>query len=287
MLFSAAAFVLNVWAECGSSKKYIKIIAYKVDFQVSKDNLTLKHDNESVFTITAEPSSVFSETNAPVVQIKRTGIGATDWLDLMTDTGEINWTARVAGVFKLRLKTKINESDYTSPERDLTVNFPTYAQIIADSTVRTRMNSEWQATLNDCTEDPNRRRERGFWISLNTAGDGSYSCGNSFYGDWVGPLDGASVSIPLRPGGNLSEIVPDAASATYGVAWFHTHTPTEYRPVGRPNNVSNADNNVSVHYNATGIAYDYTIANIPAGHPKNSSATTFSTAQSQRLLYKE
>lgn len=82
MLFSAAAFVLNVWAECGSSKKYIKIIAYKVDFQVSKDNLTLKHDNESVFTITAEPSSVFSETNAPVVQIKRTGIGATDWLDL-------------------------------------------------------------------------------------------------------------------------------------------------------------------------------------------------------------
>lgn len=65
------------------------------------------------------------------------------------------------------------------------------------------------------------------------------------------------------------------------------HTPTEYRPVGRLNNVSNADNNMSVRRNAAGIAYDYTIANIPVGHPKNSSATTFSTAQSQRLLYKE
>ena len=278
---------LTISAQCGSSKKYIKIIAYKVDFQVSKNNLTLKHDNKSVFTITAEPSSVFSGASAPVVQIKRTGIGTTDWLDLMTDTGEIDWIARVAGVFKLRLKTKINESDYTSPEKDMTVNFPTYAQIIADSTVKSKMNSEWQATLNDCTEEPNRRRERGFWISLNTAGNGSYSCGSSFYGDWVGPWDGASIPIPLRPGENLSGIVPNAASATYGVAWFHTHTPTEYRPVGRPNNVSNADNNVSVHYNAAGIAYDYTIANIPAGHPKNSSATTFSTAQSQRLLNKE
>ena len=169
----------------------------------------------------------------------------------------------------------------------MTVNFPTYAQIISDATVSSRMNSEWQATLDDCTEVPNRRRERGFWISLNTAGNGSYSCGSIFYGDWVGPSDGASIYVPSRPGGNLSEIAPNAASATYGVAWFHTHTPTEYRPVGRYNNVSNADNNMSVRRHAAGIAYDYTIADIPAGHPKNSPATTFSTAQSQRLLYKE
>ena len=279
--------VLNVWAECGSSKKYIKIIAYKVDFEVSKNDLTLKHNNKSVFTVTAEPSSAFSGAGAPVVQIKRTGIGAADWLDLLNDTGEIDWRARIAGVFKLRLKTKIDETDYITPEKNMTVNFPTYAQIIADSTVKSKMNSEWQATLNDCTEVPNQRQERGFWIKLDTSGGGTYSAVNYFAGPYVGPLEGAYTTPGARPNSNLSSVSPDSQSAQYAVAFFHTHTPTTYRTDGRPNNVSTGDNNFANAVNTAGIAYDYTIANIPAGHPKNSPATTFPTTLQQRRLNAE
>ncbi|MBO4630435.1 MAG: hypothetical protein J5858_00790, partial [Lentisphaeria bacterium] len=279
--------ILSVWADCGSSRKYIKVIAYKVDFAVSKGNLTLKHDNKSVFTVTAEPSSVFTGTSAPVVQIKRIGIGATAWMDLLNQTGNIDWYARVAGIFKLRLKTIIDEADFTTPEKDMTVNFPTYSQIIADSTVISRMTSEWQATLDDCTENPNRRRERGFWIELDTSGSGSYSCGASIQGLWAGPDEGASITLGPRPSSKISEVAPNASDAKYAVAFFHTHTPTTYRPVGRPNNVSEADNSFAIYVNTAGIAYDYTIAEIPAGYPKNSPATTFPTTLQQRLLNKE
>ena len=279
--------ILSVWADCGSSRKYIKVIAYKVDFDISKGNLMLKHDNKSVFTVTADPSSVFTGASAPVVQIKRIGIGATTWMDLLNQTGNIDWYARVAGIFKLRLKTIVDGADFTTPEKDVTVNFPTYSQIIADSTVISRMASEWQATLDDCTGTPNQRRERGFWIELDTSGNGTYSAVNYFVGPYVGPWDGARVLPGSRPHCNLSSVSPIALGAKYAVAFFHTHTPTTYRSVGRPNNVSDSDNNFAIYVNTAGIAYDYTIADIPAGYPKNSPSTTFPTTLQQRLLNKE
>ena len=212
-------------------------------------------------------------------------------MDLLSDTGEIDWTARIAGIFKLRLKTRINEADHTTPEKDMTVNFPTYAQIIADSTVKSKMNSEWQATLNDCTNVPNQRRERGFWISLNTVGNGSYSCGNSIQGAWVGPAAGANITLGARPQSNLSAVAPNAASGVYTVASFHTHTPTTYRSAatmgpGRGNGPSGGDLNADASDNVAGVVYDYTANPVPPLHPKNSTAALFSS-RNQRLLTAE
>ena len=212
-------------------------------------------------------------------------------MDLLSDTGEIDWTARIAGIFKLRLKTRINEADHTTPEKDMTVNFPTYAQIIADSTVKSKMNSEWQATLNDYTNVPNQRRERGFWISLNTAGNGSYSCGNSIQGAWVGPAAGANITLGARPQSNLSAVAPNAASGVYTVASFHTHTPTTYRSAatmgpGRGNGPSGGDLNADASDNVAGVVYDYTANPVPPLHPKNSTAALFSS-RNQRLLTAE
>jgi hypothetical protein len=154
------------------------------------------------------------------------------------------------------------------------------------------MNSEWQATLNDCTEVPNRRRERGFWISLNTAGNGSYSYGSSFQGAWVGPVIGASISLGTRPQSKLSAVTPTAASGVYAVASFHTHTPTVYRDaatmgvVGRGNGPSEGDLNADASDNVAGIVYDYTANPVPPLHPKNSTTKLFSS-RDQRLLTAE
>ncbi|MDD2478963.1 MAG: hypothetical protein PHS31_03630 [Victivallaceae bacterium] len=280
--------VITVNAQCGSSKKYIKIIAYEVDFDVSKNDLILKHDNESVFTVTAEPSSVFSGNSAPIVQIKRTGIGATGWLDLLSDTGEIDWTARVAGIFKLRLKTLINEADYTTPEKDMTVGFPTHAQIIADSVVGLRMSSEWQATLDDCTAVPNRYRERGFWVVLNTSTN-KYEISNVSLGEWGTPPGGVSINLAARPGVNLSTPAANSSQGVkYAVSSFHTHPPLTYCPpnYSRATGPSNADINADIVDNVAGIVYDYTAAQIVSGHQKNDAAGTH-RSRNQRSLTAE
>ena len=59
-------------------------------------------------------------------------------------------------------------SDYVSPELELEVQFPSIGQIMSDPAVVVRATNEWALTLSDCTQTPNLRRERGFWISLDT-----------------------------------------------------------------------------------------------------------------------
>lgn len=247
----------------------------------------MKHDNKSVFTVIAEPSSVFTGASTPTVQIKRIGIGTTAWMDLLNQTGNIDWYARVAGIFKLRLKTKVDEADFVTPEKDMTVNFPTYVQIIADSTVSSKMASEWQATLDDCTEVPNQRRERGFWIELDTSGSGSYICGSSIQSSWTGPNESASIELGARPGSELSEVAPNASSAIYSVASFHTHTPMSYRPTGdRITGPSRADIKCDISDNVAGIVYDYSSPLISSGHNKNDPAQTY-MSRNQRALTAE
>lgn len=266
--------IITVYAQCGTSKKYIKIIAYNIDFTVSKDTLTLKHDNDVKFEITVEPSFAFSGNAEPVIQIKRTGTGATDWLELLKDTGTINWKARVAGVFKLRVKTKVNEIDYTTPEKDLTVNFPTYSQIIADSTVSERMNSEWQATLNDCTFSPNRFRERGFWIAIDTASN-KYVIVPLAPGAWSNFATRASISLGARPGKNLSEVPIISNGVQYAVAFFHTHPPMTYAPNNtyfRDTGMSQEDKDTAKTANCVGIVYDYIENPIIGLHTKDAPA---------------
>lgn len=275
-----------VTASCGDSEKCIKVVVYELGLSVSKSNLTLKHDCDTEFTVVANPSSEFS---TPMIQVKRNDIGASkwpDWMDLVSGSGLIDWKARVAGVFKLRAKALIAGEECLSDEKDMTVEFPTYDQITADETVRIAMDNEWQATLNDCTQNPNLRRERGFWVSLDTSGGGVYAKGVSCLGPLVGPLDTASVVLGSRPLSKLSDVAPNAQSSIYAVSSFHTHTPTTYRVGMRKSGPSQADINHSAYYNVAGIVYDYSVNNVPAGHPKESPHRNYSS-QNKRILTKE
>lgn len=272
-----------VTASCGESEKCIKVVAYELGLSLSKSNLTLKHDCDTEFTVVANPSS---ELSTPMIQVRRNDIGASNWpnwMDLVSGSGSIDWKARVAGIFKLRIKALVAGTEYFSNENDLTVEFPTYDQITADATVRTAMNNEWQATLDDCTQNPNQRRERGFWVLLDTSGEGTYSRGSVCFGQFSGPLDGASVDLDVRPLSKLSDIAPNAQIARYAVSSFHTHTPTTYRQFGRNSGPSSPDFCADASDNVAGIVYDYTINFIPAGHPKEAQAGIYKSRDRRNI----
>jgi hypothetical protein len=149
------------------------------------------------------------------------------------------------------------------------------------------MNSEWQATLNDCTEVPNRYREHGFWVVLNTSID-KYQTNDVSPGAWGTPPGGASIILGLRPGVNLSAVVPNATGASYAVSSFHTHPPLTYCPPDyvRPTGPSDPDITADIHDNVAGIVYDFTAASIVSGHSKNDVAGTH-VSRAQRSLTAE
>ena len=53
-------------------------------------------------------------------------------------------------------------------------------------------------------------------------------CGSSIQSSWTGPNESASIELGARPGSELSEVAPNASSAIYSVASFHTHTTIKF-----------------------------------------------------------
>ena len=187
------------------------------------------------------------------------------------------------------LRTVDGESIET-PIEEVEVKFPTISQIIGDADVQTRALQEWNATLADCTEVPNQRREHAYWIMLDTQ-TGTYSAENLMLGGWVTPGITGSVVVSNPPPDRPVSPNPIDSGAIYSVAWFHTHTATTYLPTNnaayRPVGPSNpADYNVSLRKHVPGIAYDFdpdpvtsTLRQtnaIPCGWPKSSPAHMYS-----------
>jgi hypothetical protein len=257
----------------------------KVELDVEKTLLTLKHDCACRLTIEVTPAS------CPVteykIEIQKASGGSWFPLSAMRNYA---WVARVAGKFKLRGTAKVNGSDVQSALKDVEVQFPSYDQIVGDSGVRNATNAEWRATIRDCTEKPvNRRRERGFFIRVNTKKN-RYTFTNHVNGPWVGPGDGASLPLGSRPPDDPSNPAPNAKGSKYVVASFHTHTSTAFRTVGRPVGPSGADDRNNTRRKIPGVVYDYTAASatggalgsIPAGHPKNSGAKLYKSLGLER-----
>jgi hypothetical protein len=242
-----------------------------VDLEVEKPTLTLRHDHANKLKIVVSPASC--RATEYKIEIKRASGGG--WFQL-ANTRSFRWIARVAGKFKLRGTAKVDGSDVQSGEKDVEVKFPTYAQIVSDGRVLAAARREWALTLRDCT--PPRRRERCFWIQLDTKLN-RYLCAPRSNGAWVGPNQGASVAPPPRPPDNPASPDPNAKGARYVVSMFHTHTATTYRPGPgvRPLGPSGADGNFHNAHQVPGVVYDYvspvpaTPANphgaIPMGHP--------------------
>jgi hypothetical protein len=252
----------------------------KVELEVEKALLTLKHDCQCRLTINVTPES------CPVteykIEIQKASGGS--WF-LLSDMRNYAWVARVAGKFKIRGTAKVNGSDVQSDLKDVEVQFPTYDQIVGDGGVRNATAAEWRATVRDCTEKPvNRRRERGFFIRLNTKKN-VYTFTNKVTGPWVDPGTGASVSLGARPADDPDNPNPNAKGSKYVVASFHTHTSTNFRTDGREIGPSSADDSNNTRRQIPGVVYDYTAASgneIPAGHPKTASAKLYKSLGLER-----
>ncbi len=259
-----------------------KMTVFKIDLDVEKNLLTLKHDRESDLEVKVNPSGIAVDEYK--IEIKRKT--SSTWGTLTAAKSLKPWYANIAGSFHVKGTAKVGGTEYYSKNTEVTNQFPTYDQIVSDAVVQTQTDAEWANTLTDCTETPtNQRRERAFWIRLNTTSD-AYEFTTTVTGSWAAPADGASVSPGSRPADTPATPEPNAAGATYSVALFHTHTPTTFRaaavPVGSTRGIgpSTADNNFHNGQDVPGVVYDYVESpagsgSIPMGHPEGAAAQLY------------
>ncbi|MCF7837481.1 MAG: thrombospondin type 3 repeat-containing protein [Candidatus Marinimicrobia bacterium] len=264
----------------GNGSKMIGLVS--VGLSASQNLLTLKHDRECDLTVSMVTDTGFA-VDSYRIDIVRTH--RSQWLTLHNEAHLHPWLANIAGVFRLRGVVKIGNQECYSIPVIITNRFPSYAEIEADPEVRTWMETEWQNTLDDCTENPNRRRERGFWIQLDTLAN-SYQRGTVVTGEWANATHHAIINGGIRPLDCVPGSYSCSTGATYSVSFFHTHTPTTYlgpyfapgssRPVG-PSPADTAYQNMR---KVPGIVYDYVAVpiwsgHITNGHPKASTAQRY------------
>ena len=244
------------YSEQSECKDEILATVIRVDLEASKNLLTLKHDRDCNLEVKTTPAAEIT-VDEYRIDIKRTN--SATWYVLSTNKTMTPWHGNIAGGFHLRGMAKVGGTESYSTNIVIVNQFPTYTQIEGDTDVRTATDAEWANTLTDCTENPNQRRERGFWIQINTTNN-LYQHTTVVTGPWVGPTQGASVMPGNTPADIPVDPAPNATGAVYTVACFHTHTPTTYRPVGRPVGPSGPPGgDVQFHNNhqRVGVVYDY------------------------------
>ena len=243
--------------------------------------LTLKHDNQTTISI-SHPNSTGTTIDNATVQIRRKNESA--WLTLGSPSSLNPWTAKIAGTFEMRGIGTVDGKSVETPVAEVEVMFPNYYQITGDPTVSNAMENAWTQTKNYCTENPNLRRELGFWVQLNTQ-NATYISDPLLLGDNVLPTEHGTLVPYPRPPDTPQSPQPLDNGATYIVALFHTHTPRTYltptngwRKVGP----SLSDYSLLASEQVVGILYDYvgiTLTNgtnvIYNGHSKNDPAQLF------------
>jgi hypothetical protein len=259
----------------------------KVEMEASKNVLTIKHDRDCNLEVKTVPVDISADQYK--IEIKRTN--SATWYTLSTNKTMTPWHANIAGGFHLRGMAKISGTECYSTNIVVVNQFPTYTQIEGDADVRSATDTEWANTLTDCTETPNQRRERGFWIQVNTISN-IYQHTTTFTGPWVGPTQGASATPGTTPADVPTDPAPNAIGAVYTVACFHTHTPTtywstnDYRPVG-PSGPLRGDVPFHNSRERVGIVYDYIgdfQGRIYGGHPEGASAQRYQVGPTLRPL---
>ena len=242
--------------------------------------LTLKYDNQTSFYIAHPHSPGVAYTN-PSFEICQPGY--TDWTSLSGST----WTARIAGTFAVRGTVEADGREIPVGPINMWVQFPSEAEMIADSAIQDHAYTLWTNTLAHCSAT--NRQEFGCWILLDTATD-TYS----FTATTNGPPVIDNEQIPDIELGTPPSDVPFHpsllhGSAIYTVASLHTHTPTTYSPANDPPRTagpSGPDKRTSRILRMPGIVYDYTEeptgAGIPMGHSLDAAAHLYPTEEVER-----
>jgi hypothetical protein len=139
----------------------------------------------------------------------------------------------------------LNGQDVRTDEKDLEVQFPDVSSILGGAGVQARMNQAWQDTLNATTTTS--RREEGYYITLDTDSE-DYGITEHTVGTPVANNAGASLDTVTTPRPNDVPTNPiPTDKPTYVVAWYHTHTPTTHRTLGRAVGPSSADFAFAAH----------------------------------------
>lgn len=268
----------TVRASCAGSSRTAQVTVTKPAVTLTVPTATTELMKQQTFTATVTGATATAYT----FEIKRAS--QTTWTRLATGTAATYaFTARIAGKLQVRVTATVNGQPVTSPVKNLTVQFPAYGTITGNATVQQVTNTAWRNTKQ--AANATSRREEGFWIRLNTT-NGTYAKTATILGPSVGPTATGSVVLGTRPA-DTPGAPALTGGATYTVASFHTHTPTTFRPVGRPVGPSGADNAADTSDDVTGIVYDYVESpagsgSIPAGHPLNSPARRYQSGPARR-----
>ena len=197
--------------------------------------------------------------------------------NVLKKDGAAGFVATSPGTFEFRSVLKFGNRSYFSPICTSAVHFPEAMDVAAAPVVKAEMNRLWKETKDfaDQHRSPPQRKELGCFIFLDTATQ-KYVIGPTKFGKEVGFGAGhdpqASVNPGPTPNDSVSGIGP-AATGTYVVAFFHTHTPYTFAPSGgRTIGASQGDGTESVARNLPALVYDYIKRAYPndrllAGHP--------------------
>ncbi|MCH8476246.1 MAG: hypothetical protein LAT55_13580, partial [Opitutales bacterium] len=202
---------------------------------------------------------------------------------------------RQAGNFEYRVRVsedspEENEHEVAFLPIQVQVRFPPYDDIIADQDVINLAEAKWERTKGDASEDPNRVRERGAWVYLDTTGLGEYQFDNIDPGPWVHPDDQAYITFSTpslvqydSPWGTDTGIVTDGG-IVYLVANFHTHPPNVYGKEPNTVGASSHDHTGADEFKIVGLVYDYEsgTGSIPGGHPLNSTVRFYHAGSEER-----
>ena len=229
----------------------------KVDLTVPSSELSLLKVN----TLTARvvPDAVKPEVTKFKFEMRRSSEAT--WHQLQEGAADsFSKKAKVAGRFKVRvIATLKSGTELTSPEKDLEVQFPSYADVVTDRDVVSAMDLVWAATKADAS--PTGRRECGFWIKVNTSTE-KYEVGPKECGPCVPEMVdekpvGAVFTPSKKPSDSLANPKP-TDEPTYTIALFHTHTPTAYFLV-HPRKLGPSPDDKGFHSekNIVGVLYDY------------------------------
>jgi hypothetical protein len=191
----------------------------KITLSLSKDIMSLKHDNLCGLSITTEPPGIVLENHR-----YEAAFAAKRYWNPIGNGESVTWTNNIAGEFVIRAKADFDGNTIRSVEVPATVLFPTRAQILADSVILSEMNAKWQETLSDSTAT--QCREHGFMVYLNTFSNGYFTAFHK-EGAWSPPGTSASVYLEFR---DDPECFPNSPGSLYQVASFHTHPPETYSP---------------------------------------------------------
>ncbi|MDR0993151.1 MAG: hypothetical protein LBN38_01075 [Verrucomicrobiota bacterium] len=266
------------WSYSGQSDcvDVIKATVLKVELDVENTLRTLMETNTLTAMVTPLNGLSVSEYT---FEIKRDG--SPTWYSLYQGPQlSFEAVAKVAGQFDLRVSASVAGVTCVSQEKDVEAQFPGDSDILAGQGVHSRMDQAWANTKNATT--PTSRREEGYYITLDTS-SGSYGITVHTIAPSVANNQGASWNTATfpRPPDSIVNPAP-LEQPTYIIGWFHTHTPTTYRSVGRGVGPSGADSGWSANasINIPGYAYDYTESpagsgSIPAAHPINSAAQIY------------